>query len=72
MSPRPRETEAEPCQLRVRVFLPSSRDWQHGSLLWRQRAAPELHSVAFTEDGSHVLLAGKATLKVRQGGRARV
>lgn len=41
------------------------RDWHTGSLLCKQKAAANLSSVAFTEDSSHILTAGKATLKVR-------
>lgn len=40
------------------------RDWHTGSLLCKQKAAADLSSVAFTEDSSHILTAGKATLKV--------
>lgn len=40
------------------------RDWHTGSLLCRQKVAADLTSAAFTEDSSHILAAGKGTLKV--------
>jgi hypothetical protein len=40
------------------------RDWRAASLLCKQKVAADLASVAFTEDNSNVLVAGKGCLKV--------
>jgi hypothetical protein len=47
------------------ALLYCRRDWHTGNLLCKQKSsADHLSSVVFTEDSSHVLAAGKASLKV--------
>lgn len=56
-------TDARGCSLDA--MLCCCRDWHTGSLLCKQKtSADHLSSVVFTEDSSHVLAAGKASLKV--------